>query len=110
MRQNEYRTKANNRTKTFRWFFYIAMVQFIMYFIVPLMIFPSKVIKDIEIVSALTLGLLVVIFFGLVNIIGLVLDKSRRVVYYSMLIIIVAYLIWAIISWSYIEHMDYILR
>ena len=86
------------------------MVQFIMYFIVPLMIFPSKVIKDIEIVSALTLGLLVVIFFGLVNIIGLVLDKSRRVVYYSMLIIIVAYLIWAIISWSYIEHMDYILR
>ena len=104
------KAKAHNRIKTFRLYFYIALTQLLMYFIVPLLIFPGKVIKDIEIISALTLGTLVGIFFGLVNIIGFVMDKSRRTLYVIMLFIIALYLTWVIISWASIEKMDYLLR
>ena len=98
------------RVKVFRWYFYIALTQFLMYFIVPLILFPNSVIKDIEVVSALTLGLLVGFFFFLVNILGLFLDRARRVLYGFVLSVITAYFIWAIVSWAYIEKMDYLLR
>ena len=104
------KAKAYNRIKTFRLYFHIALIQLLMYFIVPLLIFPGKVIKDIEIISALTLGTLVGIFFGLVNIAGFVMDKSRRTLYVIMLFIIALYLTWVIISWTSIEKMDYLLR
>ena len=110
MKQTEYKATVNSRSKTFRWYFYIAAAQFLMYFIVPLMIFPGKVIKDVEIVSALTLGTVVGMFFGLTNIAGLILDKSRRILYVIMLSIIAAYLAWVIVSWVLIERMDYLLR
>ncbi|UCD18202.1 MAG: hypothetical protein JSV44_04630 [Candidatus Zixiibacteriota bacterium] len=104
------RSISDEKTKTFRWFFYIALTQFLMYFIVPVFIFPGKVIKDIEIISALTFGILVGLFFGLVNILGLFFDKSRRVLYKTMLLFIILYFIWAIVSWSFIEKMNYLLR
>jgi hypothetical protein len=110
MEQIDYRAAVNSRIKTFRWYFYIAAAQFLMYFIVPLMVFPVKVIRDIEIVSALTLGTVVGIFFGLVNVAGLVLDKSRRILYLIMLSIIAAYMAWVVISWVFIERMNYLLR
>ena len=110
MEQIDYRATVNSRTKTFRWYFYIALAQFSMYFIVPLMIFPGKVIKDIEVISALTLGTVVGMFFGLVNVIGLILDKPRRILHVIMLSIIAAYLAWVIVSWVFIDRMDYLLR
>ena len=103
-------TVLNNKTKTFRWYFYISVTQFLMYFIVPIIIFPGKVIKDIEIISALTIGVLVGIFFIIVNILGLFIDKSRRVLYKIVLCFMTLYFIWVIVSWSYIEKMDYLLR
>ena len=81
-----------------------------MYFIVTALIFPGKVIKDIEIISALTFGLVVGLFFGLVNILGLFYDRSRRYCYGVVLFLITLYFIWAIVSWSFIERMDYLLR
>ena len=101
---------ANNRIKTFRWYFYIALMQFLLYFIVPLVVFPSKVAIDIEVISALTLGIPVGIFFMIVNIMGLYLDESRRVLYISILSLITLYFIWVIISWAFIEKMTYLLR
>ena len=100
----------DNKTKIFRWYFYIALTQFLMYFIVPAIIFPGKVIKDIEVISALSLGLLVGVFFGLVNVLGLFLDRPRRVLYKTILIFITLYFVWALVSWSFIEKMDYLLR
>ncbi len=106
----KYRAIADNKTKTFRWYFYIALTQFLMYFIVPIIIFPGKVIKDIEIISSLTLGTLVGLFFGLVNLLGLFYDRQRRVLYITLVFLIASYLVWAIVSWSFIERMDYLLR
>lgn len=99
-----------NRIKIFRWFFYINLTQLLLYYIVPAIIFPAMVVKDIEIISALTLGIVVGMFFLLVNMIGLFVDKARRVMYIIMASIIIIYFSWALISWAYIEHMDYLLR
>ncbi len=110
MEQIDCGVTVNNRVKTFRWYFYIASTQFLMYFFVPVLIFPGKVIKDIEVVSALTLGTVVGIFFGLVNAIGFVLDKSRRTLYVILSSVIAAYLAWVAVSWALIERMDYLLR
>lgn len=110
MESIKYRTIPNNRTKTFRWYFYIALTQFLMYFIVPAIIFPGKIIKDIEIISALTLGVMVGLFFGLVNLLGLFHDKPRRRLYQTVLILLALYFVWVVISWSFIEKMDYLLR
>jgi len=103
-------TQVENRIKIYRWYFYIALTQFLLYFIVPVILFPTRVIADVETISALTLGLLVGVFFLLVNCIGLILDKSRRVLYISMLSVLAVYFIWAVVSWAFIERMDYLLR
>jgi hypothetical protein len=110
MEQIEHKMTLNAGTKTYRWYFYIASVQFLMYFIVPLTIFPGEVIKDIEIISALTLGTIVGVFFGLVNIVGFILDKPRRVMHTILLFVIAAYLAWVVVSWAFIERMDFLLR
>jgi hypothetical protein len=102
--------KNENKIKTFRWFFYISLLQSMAYFVVPIFIFPPGYILHIEIISALTLGLVVGLFFLLVNIYGLFLDIGRRPLYVSMLVVIGLWFLWATISWTYIEHMDYLLR
>jgi len=99
-----------NKIKTFRWFFYISLLQLLAFFVVPAFVFPNRLVLHIEIISALTLGLVVGLFFLLVNVCGFYIDKSRRLVYVSMLIIIGLWFLWAVITWSYIEYMDYILR
>jgi len=99
-----------NKIKTFRWFFYISLLQLLAFFIVPAFLFPFKYLLHIELISALTLGLVVGLFFLLVNVSGFFIDKSRRPLYLVMIIFVGLWFLWAIISWSYIEHMDYILR
>jgi len=101
---------AENRVKTFRWYFYIALGQFLLYFIVPLFLFPRRVIVDIEIISALTLGILVGAFLLLVALLGLFLDRMRRIVYVATSSLIAVYFLWAFVSWAFMEHMDYLLR
>ena len=101
---------AQHKIRVFRWYFYIALGQFLLYFIVPAILFPSRFIKNIEIISALTLGLLVGAFFLLVNVLGMFLDRTRRILHISMLSLIAVYFLWAVVSWAFIEHMDYLLR
>lgn len=96
--------------KIFRWYFYIASLQLLLYFVVPAVIFPGKVVIDIETISALTLGIFVCAFFLMVNIVGFFLDKSRRILYGFLLSILTVYFIWVIVTWSFIERMDYLLR
>jgi len=101
---------VDNKIKTFRWFFYISLLQLLAYFIVPIFIWPSKFIYHIELISALTLGLIVGLFFLLTNVAGFLIDISRRPLHIGMFIFIGLWFLWATISWSYIEHMNYILR
>lgn len=99
-----------NHIKIFRWFFYISLIQLLAFFIVPIFLFPTGYVLHINIISALTLGLVVALFFLLVNVCGLYIDKSRRLLYIALLIFIGLWFLWAAISWLYIEHMDYILK
>ncbi len=103
-------TLTKSRIKTFRWFFYISLIQLLAFFIVPIFIFPGKYILHIEFISALTLGLVVALYFLLVNIGGFFIDKARRSLYVVMISFVGLWFLWATISWLYIEHMDYILR
>jgi hypothetical protein len=98
------------RIKTFRWFFYISLAQLLAFFVVPAFVFPFKLVYHIEIISALTLGLVVVTFFALVNVCGLFMDRGRRRLYLSILIVIGMWYLWAVISWTYIDRMGYLLR
>ena len=100
---------TENRIKTFRWLFYISLLQLLAFFIVPALIFPNRLVLHIEIVSALTLGLAVGLFFLLVNVCGFYIDKSRRPLHLAMIIFVGLWFLWATISWLYIERMDYLL-
>ena len=110
METTEDNETIDNRIRVFRWYFYIALLQFLLYFTVPLVVFPSKVAFDVNIVSALTLGILVGGFFMIVNFIGLYLDTSRRVLHVIILSLIAGYFVWVAVSWAYIDRMDYLLR
>jgi drug/metabolite transporter (DMT)-like permease len=101
---------SESRVKIYRWYYYLALTQFLLYFMVPMLIFPGRVIKDIEVISALTLGLLLGLFFLLVSVLGLFLDRKRRARYIASASVIAVYFLCAFVSWSYIEHLDFLLR
>ncbi|MCJ7488637.1 MAG: hypothetical protein MUO87_00615 [Thermoplasmata archaeon] len=103
-------TASEARIKTYRWFFYISLTQLLAYFIVPAFMFPGRIILYVEIISALTLGLVVGLFFLLVNMWSLYVDRGRRPLYAIMIILVGLWFLWAGISWTYIEHMDYLLK
>lgn len=107
--KNEMVTKEN-KIKTFRWLFYISLLQLLVFFIVPIFIYPMEYLFYLEILAALTLGLVFGVFFLGVNIYGLLVDSRRRRLYIMMTILISAWIVWSVISWWYIQHMDYLLR
>ena len=111
MAQISYRPQiSDNQIKVYRWYYLFALAQLILYFVVPMIIFPGQVIKDIQVISSLTLGPLVGLFFGLVSLTGLFLDRTRRPLYLVSLAVIVLYLAGVILSWAYIEQLDFLLR
>jgi hypothetical protein len=97
-----------NKINTFRWFFYISLFQLLVCFIFPIILFPIQVLLYIEILIALTVGLLFGLYFLGVNIYGIFIDKSRLSLYLGIIIFISVWTIWTIITWLYIEHMDYL--
>lgn len=99
-----------NRTRTFRWLFYMSLAQLLVFFIVPAFIYRAELLVYAEILAAMTLGLIFALFFLVVNVYGLFVDKSRRRLYVSIIVLVTAWVAWSIISWSYIEYMDYLLR
>ena len=98
----------DNKIKTFRWLFYISLFQLLVCFTFPIIMFPMQVLFSMELLIALTVGLLFGLYFLGVNIYGLFIDKSRRPLYIGIIIFISVWTIWTIISWLYIEHMDYL--
>jgi len=97
-----------NKIKAFRWLFYISLFQLLACFIVPAILFPNQVLLYIEILNALTVGLLFGLYFLGVNIYGIFVDKMRRPIYIAIIIFVSVWTIWTIITWLYIEHMYYL--
>jgi hypothetical protein len=89
----------------------MSLLPIIFLFIVPIIVFPipMKIILSLEILAALTVGVLFALFFLGVNIYGLFADKYRKQLYIIMIVLMSAWVVWAIISWTYIEYMDYLL-
>lgn len=108
MKEKKPTFKAENQIKTFRWLFHLSLFSLALCFIAPIIIFPTQILLSVEILNALTVGLLFGIYFLGVNIYGLVIDKKRRLIYVGVIIFITAWILWAVISWFFIEHMDYL--
>ena len=98
------------KIKTFRWLFYLSCFQIVVFFAVPALIYPASIMFDMEIMAALTVGVLFALFSLLVNIYGLFIDKNRKLLYIIMAAVMSGWILWAAISWMYIEHMDYLLK
>ena len=107
---NQRRLKTEARVKTYRWYYYIALTQLMLYFIVPIIIFPGRIVKDVEVISALTLGPVVGLFFLLVSLLGMFLDRERRIAYVVSVSLIAIYLTGVTYSWLYLEQLDFLLR
>ena len=101
-----------DKVKTYRWLFYMSIIPIICLFVFPIIVFPvpMKIIFSLEILAALTVGMLFALFFLGINIYGLFVDKQRKPLYIIMLILMSCWLLWAVISWKYIQYMDYLLR
>jgi hypothetical protein len=94
--------------KTFRWLFYISLFQLLACLIFPVIMFPKQILFYIEMLNALTVGLLFGLYFLGVNIYGIFIDKRRRPIYIVTIIFLGVWTIWSIITWLYIEHMHYL--
>lgn len=110
MTQKEKAVTSEMKVKTFRWLFLISLAQVLAFFIVPVFVLSAKYLLYLELLAALTLGLIFGLFFLGVNVYGLFVDRSRRVLYISFITVIGLWIGWAVVSWSYIEYMDYLLR
>jgi len=108
MVKNNYPLEAENKIKTFRWLFYISLFSLGACFIFPMIVFPFKVLFSIEILNALTVGLLFGLYFLGVNVYGILIDKKRRTLYVAITIFIILWTLWTIITWLFIEHMRYL--
>jgi hypothetical protein len=103
-------TVPEYKIKTFRWLFYFSSFQILMLFIVPALVYPASILFSMELMAALTVGMLFALFYLLVSIYGLFIDKSRRPLYIIMTVLAGGWLVWASVSWIWIEHMDYLLK
>ncbi len=101
---------AGYKNKTLRWLFYISSFQLLVFFIVPVLIYPAEFLPYMEILAALTVGVIFALFFLFVNIYGLLVDGGRKRLYITMAILMGCWIVWAVVSWLYIEYMDYLLR
>ena len=100
----------SSRAIVFRWFFFISALELTMYYVVPALQFPPGYVFHIEVVSALTLGNVVAVFFLLVNIAGVILDRNWRGVYISLLVLSVVWLLLVVVTWSRVERWEFLLR
>jgi hypothetical protein len=108
MGNNKHASMSENRVKTFRWLFYLSLLQLLACFAFPMIMFPMRIMPVIEILNALTVGLLFGLYFLAVNVYGLFIDKKRRALYTAIIVFISMWTIWTVITWRYIEHMRYL--
>jgi len=100
--------KCEYRTKTCRWLFYLSLFPLLMCFIVPAILFPGPSLFTIEVLIAMTIGLLFGLYLMGVSIYGIFVDKSRLRLYMSIVVLVSLWTLWSVISWSHIEKMRYL--
>ena len=115
MRNTPIETHNVDKIKTYRWLFYISLFQILVLFAVPMVILrdvdvPAKTLLSLELLAALTVGVLFALFFLGINIYGLFVDKHRKGLYVVMIVLMTSWVLWAAVTWSYIEYMDYLLQ
>jgi hypothetical protein len=101
-------TLDRNRIKAARWLFYISLFQLLACFAFPAIMFPARILLTIELLNALTVGMLFGLYFLAVNIHGFIIDKERKPMYLTIIGIICIWVIWTVITWRYIERMSYL--
>jgi hypothetical protein len=107
--ENDSRTiLGENRIKTARWLFYISLFQLLVCFAFPAIMFPTRVLLTIELLNALTVGMLFGLYFLAVNVYGLMVDRNRRPLYLTIIALICIWAIWTVITWRYIERISYL--
>lgn len=108
MENSRYATLGENRVKTARWLFYLGLFQLLACFAFPAIMFPSRVLFAIELLNALTVGMLFGLYFLAVNIYGYIVDKKRRSMYIAIIVLICMWTSWTVVTWRYIERMRYL--
>jgi len=98
------------RIKTCRWLFYGTSFQVLAFFAVPVYAYPARFIISMGLLACLTVGVLFSLFYLGVNIYCALIDTQRRTLYIIFITFNAVWIIWAFISWSYIEYMGYILH
>lgn len=103
---------TNYKVKTFRWMFILSIIPIFCLFTFPLIIFrfPIKVTLRLELLGILTVGVLFALFLLGISIYGVFIDKHRKHLYIFMITLMIVWVLWACFSWTYIEHMDYLLH
>lgn len=86
----------------------MSCFQLMVCFIFPVILFPIQVLLPIELFVALTVGLLFGLYSLAVNIYGIFIDKRRQTVYVVLTVIISLWIIWAVLTWVFIDHMHYL--
>ena len=110
MKSSEKTNATTERIHTFRWLFYLSLFPILILFSVPSLMVPLRLLPYLEILAALTVGVLFALYFLGVNICGLFVDKQRQRLYMGLSVLMSAWVLWAAISWAYIEHMGYLLQ
>lgn len=105
--ENGIETKGN-KIRTFRWLFYMSLFQLLACLTIPMILIPIHALLYVEILIALTIGLLFGLYFMGVCIYGIFVDKSRLRFYVAIVFFISVWTIWSVITWLYIEHMSYL--
>ena len=85
---------------TFRCVFYISLIQIAAFFLVPAIVYPARILLHIEALAALTLGLIPGLYFLIVNLVGIFVDRIRRPLHLTLSAVIGLWFMWAAISWA----------
>lgn len=101
-------TMNDYRIKTYRWLFYFSLFQLLACFAFPAIMFPARILVPIELLNALTVGMLFGLYFLAVNIYGLFVDRRRRPLYTAIIVFICMWAIWTIVTWRFVERMRYL--
>lgn len=103
-------SRKESTIRTFRCVFYISVIQLVTFFLVPAFVYPHEIRLHIMVMAALTFGLIPGLYFLIVNLAGIFIDRAHRRLHVSLSVAVGLWFAWAAVSWAEIEHMQYLLH
>ncbi len=98
----------SKRIKAARWLFYGSTFQITMFLLIPLIDIHNPARWTMGLLAMLTVGILFAAQYLGVNIYCFIRDKQRSVLYIILAVVMFAWLLWATITWKFIQHMTYL--